>query len=64
MHRNVHIPASQKHVGKEVATEITQNFTEMVVYTMLIKRRNPFVDIYSHCADTRWGRGKIKPGGE
>jgi len=29
--RDAYIPAGQKHVGKEIATEITQNFTERVV---------------------------------
>jgi len=44
---NVRIPMfisvwlGQKHVGKEIATEITQKFTEGVVYIILIKRRNP-----------------------
>ena len=50
----------QKDVRKEVATEITPNFTERVVYMLLIKRKNPFVHIYSHCADTRYGEGEIK----
>jgi len=40
-HSNAYIPASQKHVGKELATEIPQKFTEGVVYIILIKRRNP-----------------------
>jgi hypothetical protein len=39
-HSNAYIPASQKHVGKELVTEITQNFTEGVVYIVLTKRRN------------------------
>jgi hypothetical protein len=30
----------QKHVGKKLVTEITQNFTEGVVYIVLTKRRN------------------------
>jgi len=39
-HRNVYIPARQKHVGKEIATEITQQFTEMVTYIILTRRKN------------------------
>ena len=50
---SVCIPASQKHVGMELAIEIMPKFTEAVVQLILVRRKNLFACNYFHCADTR-----------
>jgi hypothetical protein len=43
----------QKHVGKEIATQITQKFTAGVPQIVRISCKNLIGYIYFYCANTR-----------